>query len=296
MASILVGCDPELMIQNKKSGELVSAIGLVPGEKHEPHKLNNGACLADNVNLEFNTSPAKSAEDFCSIIKEVLKQSVVLVGEDNQLIVKASANFPASALMDPLASVFGCDPDFDAWSVAVNIVPEGAAESSFRSAGGHIHIGYTEKTKELLESFEGKLRVIKAMDAIVGIWSVVLDKDKTSPARRSLYGKAGCHRPKDYGVEYRSIGNFWVNSPELATLMFEMTNFVVEFVAENKDAALIEAIGKDNIVNTINSSDVDSAKAIIQKYLNKIMPENISALLDKVSAKEYSFYQEWSLV
>lgn len=295
MSSILVGCDPELMIENKENGSLVSAIGLVPGDKHNPHQLDGGACLADNVNLEINTKPASSPDDFCKNLKHVLEQSVALIGKDNQLIVRASSNFPESALADPLASVFGCDPDFDAWTVSINIVPEGAAGASFRSAGGHIHIGYTDTTKELLESFQGKIRVVKAMDAIVGIISVLADKDETSPARRSLYGKAGCHRPKDYGVEYRSIGNFWMNSPELAKLIFNLTEFTVNFVVENKDADLIARIGESAIISIINNSDREEAQRIFSSILVPLLPENLKNDILSCMSKSYNFYEEWKL-
>lgn len=293
---IVVGCDPELMLEDAKTGELKSAIGICPGTKHVPHKVTNGALLCDNVNLEFNTKPAKTAADFKKVIKSVLKQAVKIVGADNKLVVRASANFPEKELEHPDAKAFGCDPDFDAYTVAQNTPPRDAGDNNFRSAGGHVHIGYTKDTEELLTNMDGKIRVIKAMDLVVGIASVLLDKDPTSTARRKLYGKAGCHRMKDYGVEYRAVGNYWVMSPQYVDIIFALTNLAVDFCMTGTDEKIFGQIGEDVVRETVTNNDVEMATRIygdfIAPNIEASLKEKIDALV-KVSPTD--FYKEWGL-
>ncbi len=290
-----IGCDPELMIIDKKSKELRSAIPIIPGSKHNPHPVKGGAILSDNVNLEFNTMPAKSAKEFIKSMKVVLVESVKIIGKDYKLVVKASSNFPASELKDRRAQEFGCEPDFDAWKLEVNKVDAGSASKAFRSAGGHIHIGMTSKTKFLNDPM-GKVLMTKAMDIFTGIPSIFLDKDPTSKDRRSLYGKAGCHRPKEYGVEYRALGNFWVESPELVTLMYDLTAFAVKFCLKEKDVHdLISRIGEEVIIDTINKCDTKRAEEIYNTHIVPLLPKALVAQVKKLDKKTFEFYNSWKL-
>ncbi len=293
---ITVGCDPELMIIEKSTGHLKSAIKILRGRKDAPEDVAGGGKVhSDNVNLEFNTPPASSSKEFVGHIGQVLKESKRLVGENNMLLVRASSNFPADQLDDKEASEFGCEPDFDAWKMRINRPPKTAAASPFRTCGGHIHVGMTEKSKELLDDGMGKVRVIRTMDLIHGILSVILDSDPTSMERRALYGGAGAHRPKPYGVEYRSIGNFWVKSPELVALMHDLTVFAVQICLDNKDEALIKEVGEEKIRTTINASDKTTATSIFKECLSKILPKDILAKIKSLENKEFDFYKEWSL-
>ncbi len=291
-----IGCDPELMICDKVSGGLKSAIRILKGRKDSPEDIKGGGKVhSDNVNLEFNIPPSDSASEFISNMKMALSESKRLAGTTNNLIVRASANFPENELSDPEAREFGCEPDFNAWLVQQNEMSKSAADSPFRTCGGHIHIGYTEKSREVLESFEGKIRTIKAMDAVLGILSIVLDTDPTSMERRMLYGGAGAHRPKDYGVEYRAIGNFWVKSPKLVELIYNLTEFTVDLCLKGNDLALIKEIGEERIRTTINSSAKSEAQKIIKDNLNKILPKNIQKQIADILKSKFDFYKEWSL-
>ncbi len=291
----VMGCDPELMVIDKKSGVLQSAIPLMQGSKHKPQQLEDGAALSDNVMVEYNTKPANDAKEFVAITMKVLKQISKLVGDKNSLLVRASADFPDEALSDPRAKEFGCDPDFNAWALCINTVEVGAAQQNFRSAGGHVHIGKTPVSEKLLDSEDGKIRVVKAMDTIAGITSVIIDKDPTSMARRNLYGRAGCNRPKPYGVEYRALGNFWVKSPRLATLIYGLTEFAVKLCLEDKEQKLIDKIGADVIQRVINESDKSAAKTIFKNELVKILPKELTKEIHKIENQDFDFYKEWSL-
>ena len=105
-------------------------------------------------------------------------------------------------LEHPNAQTFGCDPDFNAWTGRKNPRPK-ATDKNLRSCGGHVHIGYLEgKYKDLAPR-----SIIKACDLYMGIPAVFMDN---GTLRKQLYGKAGAYRQKGYGVEYRSLSNFWI--------------------------------------------------------------------------------------
>jgi len=287
----LAGADPELMLINP-DGELVSAIDIgVPGTKKKPKKVARGAIQRDNVMAEFNVTPSGTSEEFEDNIRSVLK-SLDRVVRPHRLVIQASAHFPKSALKNDEARIFGCDPDFNAWTLMMNSIDGTAAEDSFRSAGGHFHIGKKEDTAEMLDDPYGKIEVIKMLDIFMGIPSVIIDTDPTAPARRKLYGGAGAHRPKSYGVEYRALGNFWVSSPKLVHLMYELADVAVRLTLEGESENIVKLADQDRVVDAINNSNIRKARNVI-KAVEKYFPEHLMNQLDeKING---NLYGNWSI-
>jgi len=269
----VAGADPELMLVDAQ-GVLVSAIGIVPGTKEDPHPLTCGAVQHDNVLGEFNVNPSETSEELVHNFREVLRELSEMIAPLS-LVARASAEYPKSALEDDVAKIFGCDPDFNAWTMMRNSVDGTAAMKRFRSAGGHFHVGMADSTREMLADPYGKVEVVKMMDIFMGIPSVLIDDDPTAPARRKLYGGAGAHRPKDYGVEYRALGNFWVRSPDLVELMYELANVAVSLTLDGKSSEIIEAVSEETAQQVINKSDRSVAGKIVENHLKKWIDSTI---------------------
>lgn len=288
----VAGADPELMVHCPQ-GELVSAIPLIKGTKEKPLPVKGGAVQHDNVLAEFNVQPSGTSHEFEHNMREVLRELASIVAP-NKLVVLASANFPPSQLRHKTARIFGCDPDFNAWSMAMNEFDSTQAGQPFRSAGGHFHVGYKDSTREMLEDPYGKAEVVKMMEIFMGIPSIILDPDPTAPARRKLYGGAGAHRPKDYGVEYRALGNFWVRSPSLMHLMYELADLAVKLTLEGENEAILEKVGKDRVQDVINNSRVQEAKTILERDLISYLPRDtfISIMANPVAV---DLYQQWGI-
>lgn len=285
------GADPELMLVDANN-KLVSAIDInLPGTKEKPKKVTKGAVQRDNVMAEFNVNPANTSEEFEDNIRSVLKSLHKLVNP-NRLVIRASADFPKKALDNDEARIFGCDPDFNAWTLDMNAVDGLAAESPFRSAGGHFHVGKKRRSADLLDDPYGKIEVVKMMDIFMGVPSVLIDPDPTSPARRKLYGGAGAHRPKDYGVEYRALGNFWVGSPKTVRLMYDLADLAVEMVLENQSEAISKLAGQDRVIETINKSNTRKACNII-KAVSKYIPDHLKDQLNEIPSTD--LYENWGL-
>ena len=120
---------------------------------------------------------------------------------------------------------------------------------------GHISIGWDNPTQEQ------QLNMVKAMDATVGLGSVLLDFDTE---RKKLYGKAGCFRFREYGIEYRSLSNFWIKSDESLKWAWNTTMKAIDLVNSGKIEEVKE-LG-NYIIEAINTNNKDLA----QELLNKI--------------------------
>jgi hypothetical protein len=205
------GCDPELFVVNPE-GVYVSAEGLIPGTKSEPYKVDLGAVQVDGMAAEFNIDPVDNYKDWEKNIVTVMKQLQGMLPPGYKLRNTASVQFDKTVWEKTPddAKALGCQPDFDAWTGGVNppgLRPESAP--TLCCAGGHIHFGWT-KEAELDETHLTNCRdLVKQLDWYLGGWSLTQDKDNV---RRKLYGKAGACRYKDYGVEYRTLSNFWVGN------------------------------------------------------------------------------------
>src|SRR5690606_27611941 len=100
--------------------------------------------------------------------------------------------------------------------ICVNDPP--AAHTLLRTAGGHIHVGYDNPDNAMSAD------IVLAMDVMLGVPSVLIDGDTR---RRQMYGKAGCFRFKEYGLEYRTLSNFWIMSEERIRWAFRQTQQAV---------------------------------------------------------------------
>ena len=298
--SFTIGCDPEFFLRDKNSGNLVSAIPFIKGTKYAPELLKFGGNIQrDNVAVEVATDPAASLNEFIKNVGCTLKEAVKLLPDGHEIVALPSARFDKSQLKHPDALVFGCDPDCDAWSVCENS-PPCASDPLLRSCGAHIHVGTTgaDENAFLLE-FEGKLSMVKIMDCLHGIISTALDSSEEAVERRKLYGKAGAHRPKEYGVEYRVLSNYWLKSPITVMMIYHLTQDALAICREKRDVALINEMGEDRIKSVINDGLCKDAMMMIEKHLLPILSTDsifyFNETLAKIRANDMDLNNEWEL-
>jgi len=291
---ILFGSDPEFMLVDDK-GQLHSAIEIVKGTKDAKIQLGDGIELFhDNVNAELNIKPGRNEDEVqanIALALDGLRKTVA----PYYPVARASADFPANELDNDEARAFGCEPEFCAYELSVITAPE--PPPTFRSAGGHIHLGADCESYPLRAPLEGpsddqdstkrdmaRIEVIRMMDVFVGLASVMLDTDPTTAGRRKLYGKAGSHRPKSYGVEYRAPGNFWLRNPEMISLVYRLSMFVVDFVAHDGQrqwwadyANLVEGTtyNPDEVRRAIDETNVELAKRLIHELVLPNLPADL---------------------
>lgn len=253
MKNVLVGADPELFMKHPDTGHFISAHNRVPGTKWEPFKVPFGAVQVDGTALEFNIDPAATVEEFLHNIKAV-RQTLVDMVPGYNVVAEPVARFEANYFKFEVpshAQELGCNPDFNGWTQDTNPQPDPAGEP-FRTASGHLHIGWTDgKDVEDKDHFLYCCKIARQLDYYLGIHSLLWDSDGT---RRQLYGKAGAFRPKSYGLEYRVLSNRWLDSDLLMrwvynTLQVAMSDAFSGMWAEEKYGNLAQQIIDNNKVD-----------------------------------------------
>jgi len=251
-----IGADVEFMLE--KNGKLVSA---VPVLGHKRRKLPFGDIFFDNVLAEFTVEPANNREAFIDKVWKNLEASKEIFEKDGIGIrIVSSAHYPDEELQTNEARLFGCSPDFCAYELKVNEVSCEADETTLRTAGGHVHFSHP-----IFEDPFKIVEMIKLMDLRLGVLSVLKDNGPEAIERRSLYGAAGAHRPKEYpGGEYRPLSNWWIRDRESIGLVYDITKQCLQEVVDGKT---IDSLGfdSDEIRDIINSGDENRAKEIIKE-------------------------------
>lgn len=253
---LTVGADVEVFGVGPKGH--VALCGKIGGTKDQPRQLGHlpdGFMVQeDNVSLEYNIPPAINARTFVVNITTMRKE-VISILESLGLGVSpdCSVSFDKQELTHPAAMVFGCEPDYNAWTKAENERPY-CEDKCLRTAGGHVHVGV-----EGVDMLDG----IRAMDLYLGVPSVILDSSPASIRRRELYGKAGAMRPKPYGFEYRVLSNYWMFDDALISWVFTNTSAAMEFVIIGNE---ISKKGSKVIQKCINTGNVELAKELVKQY------------------------------
>lgn len=253
----MLGSDPELFLVNSKTNEIISAIGLIPGEKGTPwtEGLPEGYGLEiDNILAEFNIPPCKTREEWLhhmNFMKDFIRNFVKNINPDYDILHKASAHVNPEILNNPIAQLFGCSVSYNAYTEMPNPRPEGN-KTNLRSSGTHIHVSYSEP------NVYDNINLVKYFDAYLGIPSVIMDPDTE---RRSLYGKAGDFRMTSYGVEWRSLSGYFLSNDETIGFMWDQAMKAID--AYNYEEPIPDP---DVVQAVINNSDVDTARQLTIEF------------------------------
>lgn len=266
-----VGADVEMFLQDEVTNEIISAEGFIQGSKDEPFKFDNNdpyySTQLDNVLAEVTIPPVKSADDFAEALTKSINYVRGTLPQGISPVALACANLDEKYLMTEQAQLFGCEPDFNAYTRYINEKPW-CEDFSMRSAGGHVHIGFDDievpyKGDEELFNYEPdkqRCEIVKVLDLFISIPLVLMEPDSK---RKELYGKAGAFRPKSYGLEYRTPSNYYLNSPELMKWVYNSTTNAIEFL--NNNGTLNKKLSK-NIRSIIDSNNKDAAKELVNQF------------------------------
>jgi hypothetical protein len=232
---VTIGADPEFFLCDSRMGGVIPAIGLLGGTKSEPvpipalqtsfppnpyfnvaslSKTFKGTNLGkgytmqeDNVMAEFNIPPCKSAREFTQAVTLAKANVIAHIQASNSYLDadnRCSRLFKESLLNTPKAKEFGCSPDFDSYKngepwAKINMKDLAEDGGEWRFAGGHIHIGFTGRVPPFVAA--------NLADVFLALPFVASDKQGR---RRALYGQPGRYRPTSFGIEYRTLSNFWL--------------------------------------------------------------------------------------
>lgn len=229
------GCDPEMFL--KLGDKFVPACGLFPGTKDEPFKLDKGAVQVDGLALEFNIDAVETVEAWVENIATVLAQVDEMIQSVDKNLTRVFVPF---ARFDPKDLVnltedqkrLGCDPDYNGLTGKINPRPE-IQDEPFRTAAGHIHIGWTDGADIADAAHFEDCRYLSQLHYHGGSF---LPHNDDEHRRLKYYGAYGAFRPKPYGVEIRFPSNRWLTSEYNQRNAFNSVNNLMKRLA-NKAAA-----------------------------------------------------------
>jgi hypothetical protein len=258
-----IGADVEVFVQDKSTKEIISAEGMVKGTKQHPYVFDDNPHFAtslDNVLAEFGIPPATNKVEFYNYLQKSLAFINSTLPDHICTAILPAAELDEKWLKTRQARKFGCDPDFNAYTGQENERPY-SRNYNLRSAGGHIHVGYSEAFDyEHFNDYTGdpeRCEVVKALDLFLGVPSVLLEPDNK---RKELYGKAGAYRPKPYGLEYRTMSNFYLQSKSLTYWAYQAVTDAFKWL--NEGNTVEEGFGS-HVAYIINHNDKDEAQRLI---------------------------------
>jgi len=88
-------------------------------------------------------------------------------------------------------------------------------------------VKYKSDEYGVLLALRKPLQTVKFIDLFTAIPSVLLDPGEGGKARRELYGKAGSFRYTPYGLEYRTLSNYWMADIALFALVTGLSRFAI---------------------------------------------------------------------
>jgi hypothetical protein len=310
------GCDPELML--KDGSTYVSAINVVEGSPEHRLEIEGHEFYYDNVLAEFAMKPATSKTEALANLRECLELFAEVVNPC-KLVAQAYQAYPDNIwgnldpdTGEPIAATAGCAIDRCGYTVKDMKAPKEIIQGTTeRSGGGHVHLG----DERLLRGYGVYLAPSAVlMDLFIGIPSLFLDKDPTSAQRRKIYGQAGRFRICDYGMEYRTLGNFWLKSPKIAGLMYDLCELVCDLVCSDEIKEYVDvdpskyASAKPASAYSYKKFDANKLKAAINKSNTKksgctfydltlsLLPKGLAADINSLLKEDdYDLYKEWNL-
>lgn len=207
---ITLGCDPELMVIDRNTGDLISAQAFFGLKKWGPIGY-------DGLLLEFRPAPS-------------IDESIVI---DNMydLLLQTRA-YLNSCQMFPSIMLAGISSFKGRTAVATNTVHNTAMYQygSALTAGFHLHYGIPAEILGYQKKFVAQ-QVVKALDYYVGIPSIIPEGYGDSYRRTVVgmeYGKPGMFRIDHRTLEYRTPGGALMKHPILAQGLIGLGAAVIE--------------------------------------------------------------------
>lgn len=266
--SIIFGADPEFTFQ--LNGKSVGSEKIIPQNgidcgRGQGNDLDvNNKIIIDGYQAELNITPASCRAYFGNNIAACFRTLARNINQNNVNVNFASVvKIPREELksLSEKSKVFGCAPSNNAYKEIETKITVNPKKYLKRSCGGHIHISDNQRevTRAILKKPK---KIVPVLDAIVGNLSVLLDRNPANVERRKYYGRAGEYRQPKWGLEYRTLSNFWLQSYQLTSLVLGMVRFcvlAVEQLDEEFITIISREVSREKIIQAIQENNFDLA-------------------------------------
>lgn len=289
---VSLGCDPEFFFEKK--GKIIGSekvININKGLKVKDSIYGStnqqSKFIVDGVQAELNPTPNTCRANLGNEMSRCFRTLYNEMSKDKELSInfKPAVKITQKELdsLDEKSKVFGCSPSKNTDNKSKNIVKlTDAKKYKYRSAGGHIHLGHTNCSTHIKNALSEPERIVAIMDIIVGNTCVLIDRDPSNKERRKVYGRAGEFRTPIYGVEYRTLSNFWLRSYPLMSFVMSLSRFAVNIMANSMpgkdfENELLKMVNMKKISKAINTNNFELAWSNFQKikpFIARVVPDN----------------------
>jgi hypothetical protein len=268
-----IGSDPECFVLDKDNKVIPSYLFLKSKEQNDK-TMETKACVVGNTHrgsgtqsifwdgfqAEFNVfahSCLAWTVDSTFIGLKTLQLKARKFNPDAKLTIKTTLDIDQDILdnADPEHVAFGCMPSSNAYGMS-GMKLDGR-DVSFRSAGGHIHLGLPNG------DVNRNIEYVKALDKILGVACVSLFAKYDDPRRRLMYGLAGEYRTPPHGIEYRTLSNAWLSHPLIMNIVFELSRKCIS--ADQMGVIQYWDSTEEETIACINNCDVELSREILAR-------------------------------
>lgn len=256
-----IGSDPEIFCEGE-NGEIIPAFDFLGSKDVKGRELQEP--YWDGFQAEYDTRPNSCMQRHAESLSYGLKGLYLKLKAFNKkgkLSAKTVFDIPAKLLKSSKKEfvAFGCRSSLNAYGLKGLEAP--GEEVTYRSAGGHIHFGFGND--KIRTDKEGIVKMVKALDAVLGVACVSMCAKFDDPRRRNMYGLAGEYRLPKHGFEYRTLSNAWLFHPLIAHLVFDLARSTTTF--GYKDFMSLWECEEKETIRIINECDVKAARAVLKK-------------------------------
>jgi hypothetical protein len=259
-----IGADPEVFVVDSNAK-------MIPAYKFLPSNTPDTNIYWDGFQAEFRTIPSSCIAYWIDYTQERLQKLYKLVKAYDptaKLTGECVLPIPPNEFLTaaPEHLQLGCAPSKNAYG-DYGVGVESGASLPIRFAGCHIHLGSRRLNRDE-ESFKN---IVKTIDKIAGVLSVVVLQELENPLRRRYYGLAGEYRTPRWGLEYRVLSSACLWHPMLMNLFAGFVRCAMWLALEKVDNEWVAS--EEEVCQTINELDIDQAQRIIKR--NQKMLEEI---------------------
>lgn len=225
--NLLIGMDAEFFLRGP-DGQYIAAARVIPGLKHQPHKLKHGVCHPDGLSMEVGCPPSDTPEGMIQNLFKVLD-------EVNELYLKPQGCTIAFSEYVDYTQVKGVQPEDLAFGCGVEYIRNTSnmvgnrtrnVSDKKRYSGFHIHLGYTEGQEDNYFTYLDNQRLVEKLDGLFSSSAL-----QTTKERATQYGGVGAFRVKPYGLEYRMMDCRVITDPDRLRLLVSKLNKLPEVFA-----------------------------------------------------------------
>jgi hypothetical protein len=266
-ASHTLGTDPEIFAQNANGVCIPAWKFLKPKELADTIELNSYTqkyipFYPDGFAAEFQTATWSCVAFGVDRHQKMLKAihtHLNTYDPQARLVADPVVDIPQQVLDEAPAEhvQLGCSPSLNAYALSGRSIDNGR-ELPIRVSGYHLHVSLSETEKRRIGE------IIRAMDVLGGVTSVLALQGLESRQRRQYYGLPGEHRIKEYGVEYRALSGAVLWHPCITHFLTQFTRAGVQLVTSGMFPHLVK-VREDEVIRCMLDLDVDIAKKIVNE-------------------------------